>query len=203
MRYATILSSFAVLAISASAAPASFTRRAGVTCNAKYRGNFYLSALDGVSDTSNVGQRGPAISLLDGEYLSAQGDAIQFQFDECSTDGWNKDGYEYGQVKIVSQGNYKCVTASTVTDADGSHGLQLNDCSGANDDVLDRQWWYAYYHDDKPGGAYVTLNLSGNPNDDDQTYNLPAAETYDGNYVHVKSSDDAGRTLNLYDITFP
>lgn len=185
----------------ASAVPMNLERRASVNCKAKYRGKLYSSNVNYVTDTSEVNQRGFPSGIGNDNYLKDEYDNQgQFQFDECTTSGWNQSPKEFGQLKYVSSGNYQAVTAQKEETGSG-HTLRLQNAASSNNGLLDRQWWYAYWKNDKEGGAYVTLHLNGNPNDSNDDYELPYAGISDSKLT--ASTTDTGYTYTLYDITYP
>ncbi|PWN38572.1 uncharacterized protein FA14DRAFT_177834 [Meira miltonrushii] len=197
-----VILTIGVAATWASAIPMNLARRDSVSCKAKYRGNLYSTYLSSLSDTSDISQRGFAIDKDDQNYLvdtwNYQG---QFQFDECTTSGWNQSPKEFGQLKYVNLGDYKAVTAKPVA-SDKGHALHIQNAASSNNGLLERQWWYADWLNDKSGGEYVTLQLSGNPNDANQDYNLPNADIdYDGHVTATSSY--TGFTYTLFDITYP
>lgn len=196
-----VILTIAFVANWASAIPMNLDRRATVSCKAKFHGKLYSTYLSSLSNTSDTSQRGFPIDKNDQNYLvdnwNYQG---QFQFDECTTSGWNQSPKQFGELKYIDSGNYKAVTAKAVASDDG-HALHIQNAASSNNGLLDRQWWYAYWKNDKQGGAYVTLQLSGNPNDSNQDYNLPYA-SIDGDSHVTSTSSNTGYTYTLYDITY-
>lgn len=190
------------IATLASAIPMNLDRRASVSCKAKFRGKLYSSYVNTVYDTSDQSQRGFPSGVDSNNYLKDDyNNPGEFQFDECTTSGWNQSPKEFGQLKYVNLGNYKAVTAKTAFSNDG-HALHVQNAASSNNGLLDRQWWYAYWHNDKQGGAYVTLQLSGNPNDSNHDHDLPYAGINSESQL-IASSSDTGYTYTLYDISYP
>lgn len=208
MKTFNTISALGMLTMAVSAVP--LERREGVQCNAKYRGKMYLTNL---STFASVQERGDKVGFqpnrahalgINTDDLTGQ---VTFQFDECTVDGWNQDGREYGQLKTVGLGNYQCVTAANVQSGDEKgRNLAMDNCAANGDGNLDRQWFYANFQDGQ-GGPYVTVSLMGNPNDQDATYDLEAAYAYggDGQVMGVNAvpqTPDEKFTMNLFDIEF-
>lgn len=189
---------FAIFASLIQSASIHLQRRADVTCTAKYSGYLYSTYIANLTDTSVVAQRGFKIGTAEDQTLTHNDVADKFQFDVCQTDGWNSSPREFGQLKYVPVGFYQAITASTVVQGSG-YPLSVQDAAFANDTTLDRQWFYAFWKNDKSGGPYVTIQLNGNPNDNDDTYDLPFAAYYDN--ISTASKRDSGHVYTLFDIT--
>jgi hypothetical protein len=197
------ISSFAALAIALFAsltatAPIRLQRRAGVTCTSKYSGYLYSTVIASVTNTSDVTQRGPHLGTDDNDYLTHDINGSKFVFDECTTYGWNSPPRQFGQVKYSDDGDYRTLTANTTKYGSG-YPLRIQDVASANNTLLDRQWFYAYWKNDKVGDPYVTLQLTGNPNDNDDTFDLPFA-AYNQN-ISTSTKRNTGRVFTLFDVT--
>ena len=82
----------------------------------------------------------------------------EVEFDTCTTDDWNIDGQQFGQVKPENDG-YNCFT---VTQAEGpSTTVNIQPCGDANSGILQSQWFQGQW--DQQGGFHVIPY--GNPND--------------------------------------
>lgn len=101
-------------------------------------------------------------------------------------------------MKFSADGDYRALTAGTTKSGSG-YPLRIEDVASSNNTVLDRQWFYAYWKNDKAGGPYVTLQLTGNPNDNDDTYDLPYA-AYNQN-ISTSSKRNTGHVFTLFDVT--
>lgn len=185
----------------ASAAP---TKRSGITCTKKYgTGELHVTALVSAKGSQIGNPNQPITKTTDGnDYLTTNKDLVaryqnRFQFDICTTDGWNVDGELYGQLKITDDSNTKCVTAIPSTDRpDGWSLLQIQECESYNGGNLENQWFKATpgYNDVELNGAYIQLELTGNPND--QSYNdKPIAVSQD-----VSQGDDL---VNVHPLDTP
>ncbi|PWN38570.1 uncharacterized protein FA14DRAFT_27912 [Meira miltonrushii] len=195
-------SPLSVLAIGFSASftacsPILLQRRASVTCTTKYSGYLYSTVIENVTDTSVSSQRGHRIGINNDNYFIHDDVGDKFLFDECESDGWNSSPRQFGQLKYVPQGEFRAVTADTTTQGSG-YPLSMQNASSVADDMLDRQWFYAYWKNDKQGGPYVTVHVKGNPNDDDDEFDLPYSAYYNG--INTATKKDTGHVYTLFDV---
>lgn len=167
---AAAVSMSTILSACTSATP---TKRAGITCTKTYGGaELHIASFGGKGAAAGIFEL--ITKTNDGNnYLSTSSPvndiSYTFQFDTCQTVGWNVEGELYGQLKITDQSNTKCVTAIPATDQpDRWSLLQIQECESYNGGNLNNQWFKASpgYSSDF-GGAYIQLELIGNPNDND------------------------------------
>lgn len=145
----------------AAAAPTSrITRRDGITCTKTYGGG--LVAMNLQNTPENTVPKQTNVYLDDNGNLAADlsgaNAAMMVEFDTCTTDGWNIDGQQYGQVKPLDD-YYNCLTVANTT---GPATLNIQPCTSSNDGILQSQWFMGQWDDQ--GGFHVIS--TGNPNAD-------------------------------------
>lgn len=164
-----------------SFAAATPIKRSGITCTKTYGGGeLRITNLNGGKGSQAGDPNDPITKTTEGDdYLTTNPTLVgrypsTFQFDTCQTDGWNVDGKSYGQLKITDDSNTKCVTA--IHSDDNRSLLQIQDCESYNGGNLYNQWFKATpgYGSDV-GGAYIELELTGNPNDYQYSNDKPIA----------------------------
>ncbi|PWN38571.1 uncharacterized protein FA14DRAFT_153892 [Meira miltonrushii] len=190
----TTILSVALIACSVIAAPAE--RRASVSGTTKYSGYLYSVKLGQLGDYSNETQRGTPLTLGEDGYLTHSTFEDFFFFEESKADGWNQSPKEFGRVKY-DDGSDQSLTADTDKQGSG-HALRLQYDASSTGFDLDRQWFYANYINGVHG-PYVTLQLNGNPNDNNQDYQLPFAAYY--NNHDTATAKDTGHTYVLFNAT--
>ncbi|PWN32721.1 uncharacterized protein FA14DRAFT_181400 [Meira miltonrushii] len=164
----------------ASVTSATPVKRSGITCTKTYGGgDLRITNLHGGKGSQAGDPNDPITETTDGNnYLTTNPDVVdsspsRFQFDTCQTDGWNVDGQLFGQLKITDVSNTKCVTA--IPSDDNWSLLQIQDCESYNGGNLYNQWFKASPGYDSDLGAYIELELTGNPNDYQYTNDKPIA----------------------------
>lgn len=167
------------------AAPAADSAATTVSCTPIYVGKLFVADLTNLTNTADTDQRGyniEASSNGDGEQLGKQWSRGQsnFIFEKCTVKGWNPESKEYGVIRLEADYYAKqVITSKAAIDNRSFNGAQysghilgLEDIGTPQNKRLDKQWFNAEYKDDKAGGAYVTLELTGNPNDKNDKYDL-------------------------------
>lgn len=84
------------------------------------------------------------------------------------------------------------------------HILRMEDIGTPQNNRLDKQWFQAEYKSDSNGKGYVSLALTGNPNDKNHNFDLPnvafgTSEKYT-NYRVLSTKSDTGYSLALFDL---
>lgn len=186
-----------ILASLCASNPIKLESRAGVKCVAKYSGYLHSTKISALTDTSDESQRGIRIGTDGDDFLTQDNNGPKFQFDLCTAKGWNSPSKQFGQLRLPKAGNQKAITA--YIDAYGKgHALKVFDASTATDPLLDRQWWHAQLKKDKKGGSYIIMQLTGNPNDKDHSYDLPFS-TYYEEYSEA-TMQDTGLKFTLFEV---
>lgn len=172
--------------------------RDGVRCQRKYTGKLYsvrVSSGDGgnfgsPNNTVTYGNDDDRTLTTDPSLVSSSPQL--FQYDECRTGDWNVDSppREYGQVKPVSLADStKCVTAASEGGGDGeTHRLYVADCGSFDGGILQWQWFYANYIQEREGkGPFVVLTLTGNPNSPNELPAVSQVESSVPNSIGVRA----------------
>lgn len=174
-------------------------------CKPKYRGTLYLTFNDEIKNT-NKSYRGQAVGKL-----SNSDDLVpvkynqKFQFNECFASGWTRAGQSFGQVELIdSEKTNTVITANIFASAGGGKLLRLYQPSLVINELLERQWFEATYFPQKANEPIVTLQLRGNPNEQNGKFNLPYAAIdhyYPDPHIYAKpASSKTNITLTLFDV---
>ncbi|PWN38588.1 uncharacterized protein FA14DRAFT_160054 [Meira miltonrushii] len=187
------------------------------SCTPTYKGKLHVTDLSELTNTANEDQRGYRVDVISGEehdHITKQWSrgASDFIFEKCVLKGWNSGSKEYGTLKVdeFTVTNH-VVTAEKRTDQltlDGEtytgHILRFHTIGTPQSKRLDKQWFEAKHQDDKAGGAYVTLELTGNPNNKNADYDLPNAffGTYDKNGLDrvLVTKSNTNYKLTVFDV---
>lgn len=88
--------------------------------------------------------------------LSGVNAPMMVEFDTCTTEGWNVDGQQFGQVKPLDD-YYNCLTVANTTEP---ATVNIQPCASSNEGILQLQWFMGEW--DIQGGFHVISY--GNPN---------------------------------------
>lgn len=192
----SLIVSVTLIAISVIAAPANdLERRASVSGKIKYRGDLYVVKLDQLGDYSDPNNRGTPLRL-DGDYLTHSDYSDFFFFQEGTASGWNQSPKQFGRLKYNSY-DKTSFTAETFNSGSG-RALRRQADATSTGNLLDRQWFYANYINGQYG-PYITLQLTGNPNDKNTEYDLPYAAYFNDHDTATKKN--TGYTYTLFNVT--
>jgi hypothetical protein len=164
------------------AAPAVESSSTTVSCKPTFSGKLFVTDLKNLTNTADTIQRGYNIELdtdfdengNEFDYLGKQWSRGQsdFIFEKCNSKGSN----QYG---VINASSKQVITANSGIDQLSFNGAKYSghilgvEDIGTSQNQLDKQWFKAEYKDDKSGGSYVTLTLTGKPNDKNHDYDLP------------------------------
>ncbi|UZJ52927.1 hypothetical protein CBS101457_002247 [Exobasidium rhododendri] len=177
-----------------TSAPALLEKRATVSCQKTYAG--------GLAATNVLQNYGGSLPESTNIYLASMGtlaadvtgvqQPLRVQFDTCTTDGWNVDGQQYGQVKLEND-SYNCFTTSNSTSQSAT--INIQPCGDSNGGILANQWFHGQW--DTRGGFRVVP--TGNPNDNpnvrpDAVFVYGGAQIPEPNPVIFQAQDDPGLT---------